>query len=376
MRVAVIGAGILGASVAYHLVREGADVVLVDRGDLGRATSAGAGIICPWGAADPHAASYSLAAAAARYYPQLVAALAEEGQAELGYRRVGALFISGDGDKLDAVERRISDRLADAPEAGPLDRLAPAEARGLFPPLREGLAAVRVGGGARIDGALMAQALQRAALARGARFRNGPARLVMNGGTAGVQIDGEDLECDMVVAAVGAWAAEFLAPAKVAIAVAPQRGQIIHLRLPGAKTAAWPILELMNGYYLLAFDDSRVVIGASRETGSGFDHRLTARGVAEVLNAGLAVAPGLAEWTLHETRIGFRPLATDNLPFLGRVAGMDNLVIADGLGASGLTLGPYAGALLAQLMTRGQTELSLAPFDPMRELSQWDQETH
>ena len=48
MRIAVVGAGILGASTAYHLAAAGAEVVLVDDVSEGRATAAGAGIICPW----------------------------------------------------------------------------------------------------------------------------------------------------------------------------------------------------------------------------------------------------------------------------------------------------------------------------------------
>ncbi len=44
----VIGAGILGASTAYHLAKAGVRVTLVDRQDLGQATNAAAGIICPW----------------------------------------------------------------------------------------------------------------------------------------------------------------------------------------------------------------------------------------------------------------------------------------------------------------------------------------
>ena len=118
----------------------------------------------------------------------------------------------------------------------------------------------------------------------------------------------------------------------------------------------------LSSYYLLAFEDSRVVVGATRETNSGFDYRLTAAGVAEVLNAGLAVAPGLASWTVHEIRIGFRPLAHDNRPKLGRVPGVDNLLVGNGLGPSGLSMGPYSGALLAQAMLGKPTELALAPF--------------
>jgi D-amino-acid dehydrogenase len=139
----------------------------------------------------------------------------------------------------------------------------------------------------------------------------------------------------------------------------------VHLRLPGTDTARWPVLLPLNSYYLLSFEDSRVVIGATRETNSGFDHRLTAAGVAEVLNAGLAVAPGLASWTLHEIRIGFRPLAHDNRPKLGPVPGVDNLLIGNGLGPSGLNMGPYSGALLANAALGKPVELALAPYAPL-----------
>ena len=49
MWIVVVGAGILGASTAYHLAREGADVAIVDQAHEGQATAAGAGIICPMG---------------------------------------------------------------------------------------------------------------------------------------------------------------------------------------------------------------------------------------------------------------------------------------------------------------------------------------
>jgi D-amino-acid dehydrogenase len=363
MKVVVIGAGILGASTAYHLAREGCEVTLVDRADEGRATAAGAGIVCPWGSAIEDAASYALLAGGARYYPQLAAMLAEDGERDLGYARVGGLYVPADAAELDAVERRARARAVDAPEAGSVERLSPADARALFPPLRADQPGLFVSGGARVDGRRVAAALQRAAAKRRTRLVTGSAELVLRGNrAAGVRVDGETIEADGVVVAAGAWAANMLEPIGVQLAVAPQRGQIVHLRLPGTDTARWPVLMPLSSYYLLAFEDSRVVVGATRETGSGFDYRLTAAGVAEVLNAGLAVAPGLASWTLHEIRIGFRPLAHDNRPKLGRVPGVDNLLVGNGLGPSGLSMGPYSGALLAQAALGKPTELALGPF--------------
>jgi D-amino-acid dehydrogenase len=368
MKVVVIGGGILGASAAYHLAREGADVTLVDRADEGRATAAGAGIVCPWGAQVDERPYYALLAGGARYYPELMAMLGDDGEQDLGYARVGGLYVPEGEDELEATETRLRARAADAPEAGQVERLAPADARSLFPPLRPGQPGVFVSGGARVDGRLMAAALQRAATRRGAKSIQGSAELVRRGSrVAGARVDGEILEADCVVVAAGAWAPALLAPIGIRLAVEPQRGQIIHLRLPGTDTSRWPVLMPLSSYYLLAFDDARVVIGATREFKSGFDYSVTASGVAEVLAAGLAVAPGLATWTLQEIRIGFRPLAADNWPMLGSVPGMEGLLVGNGLGPSGLTMGPYAGALLAKAALGHRTEIALADYAPLRQ---------
>lgn len=368
MKLVVVGAGILGASAAYHLVREGAEVILVDRADEGRATAAGAGIVCPWGSLVEDRPSYALLAAGARYYPELVAMLYEDGEQDLGYARVGGLYVPEGAGELDAAERRVRARTANAPEAGHIERLSPADARKLFPPLRPDLPGLYVSGGARVDGRLMAAALQSAAVRRGARTVDGSAELILRGDrVAGVRVDGQVMEADCVVVAAGAWAPALLSPVGVQLAVAPQRGQIIHLRLPGTDTARWPVLLPLGSYYLLAFEDARVVVGATREFNSGFDYRYTAGGVAEVLNAGLTVAPGLASWALHEIRIGFRPLAAQHRPMLGRTTGLEGLLIGNGLGPSGLTMGPYAGALLAKAALGRSTELALADYAPLRQ---------
>jgi D-amino-acid dehydrogenase len=367
MKLVVVGAGILGASAAYHLVRQNAEVTLVDRADEGRATAAGAGIVCPWGSPVEDRPTYALLAGGARYYPELVAMLREDGEQDLGYARVGGLYVPEGAAALDAAERRVRTRAADAPEAGDIQRLSPADARKLFPPLRPEQPGLFVSGGARVDGRLVASALQRAAARRGATSVQGSAELIVRGSRViGVRVDGKAIEADGVIVAAGAWAPALLAPIGVRLAVEPQRGQIVHLRLPGTDTARWPVLLPLSSYYLLAFDDARVVIGATREFKSGFDYRLTAAGVAEVLNAGLAVAPGLAGWTLHEIRIGFRPLATDLRPMLGTVPGVEGLVIGNGLGPSGLAMGPYAGALLANAALDQPTELALADYAPLR----------
>jgi glycine/D-amino acid oxidase-like deaminating enzyme len=104
-------------------------------------------------------------------------------------------------------------------------------------------------------------------------------------------VDGEYIPSDTVIISAGAWSSELCRPLGIDLAVEPQRGQIVHLRVPETDTGTLPIiLPALSDYYLLGFPGSRIVIGATRETGSGFDFRVTAGGVTEVLQAGFRIA--------------------------------------------------------------------------------------
>jgi D-amino-acid dehydrogenase len=163
MRVLIIGAGILGASTAWHLVRAGAEVVVIDAAHDGRATQAGAGIINPWSSGREDEAWYAMAAGGARTTPGIVAALAEEGETDTGYARVGAICVSADPTVLDEAEQRTRARAGNDPRAGEITRLTPAEARRLFPPLHPERAALHIAGAARLDGRRLTASLLAAA---------------------------------------------------------------------------------------------------------------------------------------------------------------------------------------------------------------------
>ena len=197
-------------------------------------------------------------------------------------------------------------------------------------------------------------------------IRDGEAHLARaSGRIAGIRIAGELIEGDAVVAAAGAWTRAFLLQTGLAVPVEAQRGQIMHIALAGTDTSRWPVvLPGASGHYLLAFDGGRIVAGATRETGSGLDYRITPAGLAEILGQALAVAPGLADGTYLETRVGFRPVGPGIRPLLGPVPGLDGLVIATGLGATGLTMGPLVGALAAQSALGLPPALDLDPYTP------------
>jgi D-amino-acid dehydrogenase len=93
---------------------------------------------------------------------------------------------------------------------------------------------------------------------------------------------------------------------------------------------------------------------------------VTVAGQAEVLTEALRVAPGLSSASIAETRVGFRPVGRGVRPLLGTVRGLAGLLIGNGLGAAGLTIGPFAGRLLAEVALGREPLLDLSPFDPLR----------
>jgi D-amino-acid dehydrogenase len=367
MQIVIVGAGVLGASTAFHLARAGMRVVVVDAGLDGRATAAGAGIVCPWVSGVQDEVFYRLYAAGGEYYPDLIAQLAVAGETELGYRRSGAMLVSADPQELGWMERLAVRRRVDAGAMGEVTRLTSAQARALFPPLRPDYGGVHVAGGARVDGRLLAAALLRAARHHGATVLDGQAALrVAAGRVRGVELRDELIPADRVVVTAGAWVDRLLRPLGLGLPIEPQRGQIMHLRLEGVATEQWPVILPPGSHYIVPFDGGRIVAGATRESGAGFDYRVTAAGQAEVLSEALAVAPGLGAATMIETRVGFRPVGPEVRPLLGWVPSVEGLVVGNGLGAAGLTIGPLAGRLLADMVMGRPGLMDLAPFSPLR----------
>ena len=365
MRAVIIGAGIFGAGTAYHLAREVVDVVVFDTAHPGKATLAGAGIACPWVEDDTDRERYRLCIAGARYHRELLAQLSEQYGADFGFAPVGALVLSDDEARIADVDARLRGHLGEAPEIGVVTRVSPRTAQAMFPPLRDGLHGLSIGGAARVDGRLLAATLLRAAVAAGARVRSDNATLRREGDRI-ICIDGGGnvVEADEIIVTAGAWAPHILAPIGIDHPITLRRGQITHLGLNGVDTRHWPVVLPLNSHYFVPFDDSRIVVGATFEAGVGFDYRVTAAGQQEVLNKALAIAPGLADATVIETRIGFRPFGPTERPILGRVRGISGLILGNGLAATGLTIGPFCGKLLADLAMGREPAFDLQPFEP------------
>ncbi|WP_025722783.1 NAD(P)/FAD-dependent oxidoreductase [Paenibacillus polymyxa] len=365
-KVIVIGSGILGASTAYQLAKMGANVIIVDRKDKGQATDAAAGIICPWLSQRRNQAWYQLAKAGARFYPGLIEELKSEGEIETGYAQVGALSIHDDLEKIKKMEERAHLRQADAPEIGEITRLNEKETHERFPLLVEDYHSVHISGAARIDGRALRDALVRSAQKNGAVLIHGDATLQYESDqVTGVAVGAKSFSADKVIVCAGAWANQLLLPLGIHFKVSYQKAQIMHLQVPNRQdTGTWPVIIPPSDQYLLAFDKQKIVIGATHENEiEGYDTRVTAGGMQEILNKGLELAPDLANSTFQEVRVGFRPFTPGFLPVVGAVPGWNGLIAANGLGASGLTMGPFIGNQLAKLALGMDLDIDIKDYN-------------
>jgi D-amino-acid dehydrogenase len=365
----VVGGGVVGMSTAYHLVCGGARTLLIDRADQGRATDAGAGILSPeTNSRDPES-WFTFAVGAVAYYPTLIRQLQADQGGDTGYARCGQMIVAVSEDEHEAFDRakrlvfaRQARRGLPSPED--LHEISGDEACQLFPPLAPVYGAIHYRGAARVDGRLLNQALRAAAEHRGLLTRRGTAeRLILQGrDVTGVIVEGESLTAGTVVIAGGAWSQAFGDQLGVEIPVAPQRGQIIHLGVAETDTASWPMISAFHGHYMVPWADHRVVVGATRETGSGFRPTTTAAGVREVLSEALRVAPGLASADIRDIRVGLRPYSADTMPVLGPVPGTRGVHLATGHGPTGLTLGPYSGKVIADLLLGRSPTADISAF--------------
>lgn len=370
----IVGGGIAGLATAYRAAQLGAQTLLLDRHDRGRATDAGAGILSPQTSTRDGRAWYDFAMAAVGYYKALTTSLQTDGLAraglDSGYSRCPKLVVAMNEDELPAFEQSKEIVLARQEERGdggndPIRQISLADARTLLPPLGEALAILYQPVAGRVDGRVLSAALRWALDQRNIERIDCDVTglAVENGRVIGVDAaNGSRFLGGSTVIAGGAWSPALGAQVGTSIPVEPQRGQIIHLGTGDVETRGWPIVNGFRGHYMVPWPDRRIAVGATRESGSGYDPRTSAAGVREVLDEALRVAPGLATAEISDIRVGLRPYTQDHLPVLGSVPSVDGLFLCTGHGPTGLQLGPYSGKLVAELALGREIGEDLSPF--------------
>jgi glycine oxidase len=173
-----------------------------------------------------------------------------------------------------------------------------------------------------------------------------------------------------VVNATGAWATDLHGvPDRAQIRVAPVKGQMLAIAIPKGfvRRVIWiPGNAVVSHPYLVPRDDGRLLVGATVEP-DAHDTRVTARGIAGLLDATLAALPALGDFVVAETWAGVRPGTPDGLPYLGETP-LAGYFTASGHFRNGILLAPATAHVMADVL-EGKGASALAPFAPDRALT-------
>ncbi|HLR42830.1 MAG TPA: FAD-binding oxidoreductase [Pseudogracilibacillus sp.] len=361
-KVVIIGGGIVGAATAYELIQKNIDVTIIDSEKKGRATSAAAGVICPWMTQRRNQAWYTLARNGALYYDSLIKQLKYDGQTNTGYKKVGMIRIDKEKVALEKFADIANERKKSTPEIGDISFLTPEQTKDTFPYLKDDFHGLYIEHAARVDGRALRDALLEASVKRGATYIKDEASLIMRESRiVGAHVVGKDIFADTVIVANGVWMPKVFEEIGIKVDVRAQKGQVIDL-IDDTETDELPVVKPPNNQYMLTFDDGKVVIGATQENTNNLLPTSTAYGVHYVLNEAIKYAPSLIDAEMNEIRVGFRPVTFNHAPMFGPLPQHDNVYIATGLGASGLNIGPYIGKQLAKVINEENTDIDLTPF--------------
>ncbi|AFS70651.1 Oxidoreductase YurR [Exiguobacterium antarcticum B7] len=360
----IVGAGILGTSTAYHLAKQGASVLLIDRKEAGRATHVAAGIICPWMTQRRNKAWYRLANNGAHYYDTLIPELEALGETATGYQKVGAIALH-ETSKIEKMQVIAENRFPEAPAIETIERLTADRVRNMFPLIEYVEDALFVSGGARVDGRALRAALERGAIKQQATVLNADASLVViDGQVKGVLVDEQVHYAEHIILTAGVWVNELLEPLQTCLDIRAEKGQILHLDIAADHTQHWPVIMGQRGLYLVSIEDGKLALGSTHEKQLDYNLQPTVKGMYALLTRALPVAPALEESNINEMRVGLRPYTSTSLPIIGRLPSHPNVLVANGLGASGLTIGPYLGRELAKLALGEELDINLEDYLP------------
>jgi len=361
----IVGGGIIGASCAWRLASEGADVTVLERGRLGQEASwAAAGLIGPQGEADAPGPFFDLCMAGKESFDRSVDRLTKEGGVDPEYDRHGMLYVSFSEHEREELAARARWQRAVGATA---EELTPAQATKIAPALSPKItSALHLPTNWRVDNRKLTQAYINAANNAGAVFREGvrvDSITTMNGRAGGVMTSsGEVIGADVIINAGGSWAGELRGLEADQIRFFPVRGQILCFDTrPGL---IGPSLFSPRGI-LVPRRDGRLLAGSIFED-AGFNKTLTLGGMAHILRAASEMVPGLSELPFREAWAGLRPAVDDLMPVLGPSPSLPNVLYAGGHFRTGILLSSLTGEIVADLAKGRAPKIDLAPFSPAR----------
>jgi sarcosine oxidase subunit beta len=355
--VVVIGAGVIGASVAYHLAERGCGRILVlerhrapGRGSTGRATG---GFRAQFGSEVNVRLSLLSREKLVRFEEEL--------GTDPGYRACGYLFLASDEAQLEAL--RAAQGIQKAAGLEEARTVTPAEIEDINPAIRaDGLAG---GVFCPTDGFIRPMGILRGyiegAERLGVRFEYGVEcagfEMEGTGRIAAVCTSGGDVGAGSVVNAAGAWAGLVARDAGLDLPVEPLRRQVALTHPFDALPEDMPMTIFAEDGFHFRVRDGRVMLLWPDEPDASdpFDQSVEDAWLASVLDKARARVACLSRTSIdrEECWAGLYEMSPDEHALLGRAPGIENLYLANGSSGHGVMHAPALGHLLAEIVVEG-----------------------
>jgi len=377
--VVVIGGGIIGVSVAYHLAKRGVDVALVEKGDIASGTSS-------------HCMA-NLQLSTKTIGPKLDLAvesiklhhgLEEELGADLEFKEEGGMIVAQTEDEVEFVASRV----AQYQHAGiEMEYLDAKECR-----LRQPVLADHVMGSlysprdSQVNPMYLSMAFVRQAKRLGAKmypFTLVTGIRVQDAAITSVATVKGKIATRTVVNAAGPWAPSIAKMVGLDLPITPRRGQILvtepapplfdglilsadyllSKKMPGEGKDAHS--RMLSGVVTNQVHRGNCLIGSTRSF-SGFDIGNSYKGIQALVRNSVRLIPMFGELHIIRSYAGLRPATPDGLPIMERTPELPSLITASGHEGDAIALGPMTGKLIAQLIAQKTGEEALSPFTSRR----------
>lgn len=362
--VIIVGGGIIGCSIAYSLRKQGVDVVVLEKGEIGaQSSSAASGLLAPLRPFakrdDPYT---SLLLSCLTQFPTLIQELEEMTGIDIEYTSTGTLRLYAEKSRFRLEKwveqwRQVGLKIALLSqhevyqyEAGLRENISCA----LYNPHEPQLNAVQ-----------FVQAYARAAQLTGALLFPFEEVVSIEHRAQKVShvhtVHGHTLTCHHLVLATGAWSPLYGGWLGLTLPIYPLRGQNIAVQQPPL-----PIQHILfgDGVYLAPKKNGMIIIGTARDE-AGFAVETTEKGITWLYTAAQSVVPALASSPIEYAWAGLLPRTPDTRPILGAAPHWENVTLACGHNGLGLLFAPVSDGI-AQYISTGQLDASLQPFSLKR----------
>jgi len=376
--VLIVGGGVIGSTIAYHLAKEGVRSQIIERDSLasqasGKATgvmSSPASILLfyeghtlPKGSMQPCLKFFE---EGLQRFPELSEALLEEGRIDVQYSDLPAIRVIFDEEEENYLREQVKDLKSRGLEVDWIDE---SDVKDRYPDVVPNVRGGVLMPGRQVEPYRFVLALVQAAEVMGAAIKQAEVTGFRYRGTkvtAAIHENGE-IEADTFVLAMGPWNREGFAWLNKEFPRKVYRTENLRVEISGKL----PLYRLYSATGLIVPRvDGHVMLAGHRMTRpieECFDPTPTEGEKNKIIESAVALLPQLEKAKLVEHRSALLEWQPDGgLPMLGRVPGWDNIYVAAWMGGYGLQWSPSVGRIMTDLIIRGKTGDSIEPLLPER----------